>query len=104
MVWVGGVALSTIETPPRRTPLACGVKVIVIEHPVPGPKALGQRLASVKFPESPVRLMLLIDKFAVPVLLSRTTCGALFCPTGVVGKEIRVRESVAIGVTPVPVT
>jgi hypothetical protein len=98
------LALSMIVRVPVRLPAAVGVKVTEIEQPAPAAILAPQVFVSVKSPDAAIDVM---DKAAVPELITVTACAALLVPSACEAKVRLVAESVTAGavtpeVVPVP--
>lgn len=97
-------ALSVIVTLAERLPTASGLKVTEIVQFAPAATLGPQVWVWAKSPElAPVTKMLVIDKGAVPVLVSVTTCAALVTPTSKLPKLRLLKLSDTTGTWPVPV-
>src|SRR6266849_4409799 len=85
---------------PPRDHTAVGVKTTVIEQDAP--TATGAAVQLLVCEKSPVAIMLLIVKAAVPVLVTVTGAAVLLVPTRTPAKLRPTGDSVATGATPVP--
>src|SRR5579862_964177 len=94
MVCGAFVALSAIETDPKRLPDEVGVKVTLITQLVLGARLAGQLLIWEKFPLTVTPVM---TSAALPVLVSVTGCEALGLPIDWLGKVSVVGDSVTTG-------
>ncbi len=83
--------MSVIEMMPLRVPIAVGLKVTVI---VQLPPAFNLEPQLFTCEKSPLAVMLLIFKVAVPGLVSVTVCGVLVVPTSWLPKLRLLLDSV----------
>src|SRR5689334_23883570 len=88
-----GTAIGVVGDPlemlsePARAPVAVGLNVMLIEHPIPAPSDAGQLLLAIA--KSPVIVTDEIDSGDPPVLVSVTVCEPLVTPTRVAAKVSR---------------
>jgi hypothetical protein len=99
-VWVAGLALSVMVTVPVLVPAAVGLKVTLRVQ-----LALAARLEPQVWvwEKSPLTVMLVIARVALPVFVSVRLWALLLVPTACAGKVKEVGERVAAGAVPVPV-
>jgi hypothetical protein len=100
-VWVAGLALSVIVKAPLLEPAAVGVKVTLRVQLALAATLEPQVLV---WEKSPLAVMLVMLRVALPVLLSVTLCALLLVPTACAGKVNEARERLTCGALPVPVS
>ena len=98
-VWVAG-SLSVIVIEPLREPVALGVKVTLRVQLAPAARLEPQVLVWAK---SPLTVMLVIVRVALPVFFSATVWALLLVPTGCSEKVKEAGERLTTGAVPVPV-
>jgi len=105
-VWGLPVALSEMLSAPLRAPLAVGAKVTLAVQLCPGLSRLFNGAAAhvLVWRKSPLVVILVIVRTAVPVLVIVTVCGLLVVPTAWLENERLVGVSITAvpAVTPVP--
>jgi hypothetical protein len=99
-VWVAGLALSVTVTAPDLVPVVVGLKVTLRVQLAFAATLEPQVLISEK---SPLALMLVMVRVALPVLLRVTFWGLLMEPTACTAKLNEVGERLTTGAVPVPV-